>query len=115
METRQITQGHIYYLVMNGVYDRCEDRNVAAVSEDLNVLLSFYNENLLPYEERYRDDNHMYRSFKKGLLHNYNPVPFELTGVQNYDGLGIKDAWVDRDALYDIRSRYQWIGEQTYL
>lgn len=115
METRQITQGHIYYLVMNGVYDRCEDRNIVAVAENAETLISLYNDNLLPYDERYRDDMNRYRSFKEGILHNYNPVPFDLHSIESYDGLGIKDTWVDTNELYDIRSRFTWVGEQTYL
>jgi len=114
METRQITQGHIYYLVLNGVYDRCEGRNIVAVAEDLSELIKLYNNSLLPYEERYRDDSNMFRSFTKGLLFNYNPLPFELYGVQNYDDLGIKDTWVNVDELYDLRSKYHWVGQQSY-
>lgn len=115
METRQITQGHIYYLVLNGVSDRCEDRNIVAVAENLDTLISLYNNELLPYEERFRDDYGKYRSFRNGLLYWYNPLPFNLTGPEVYDGLGIKDAWVDSNELYNIRSQYQWVGEQTYL
>ena len=109
METRQITQVHIYYLVLNGVYDRCEDRNVVAVSGEPSTLISLYNENLLPDEERYRDELNRFRSFRKGILHDYNPVPFFLNSVECYDGLGIRDTWIDENELYNIQSKYHWV------
>lgn len=115
METRQITQCHIYYLVLNGVYDRCEDRNIVAVAEDPGTLISLYNNDILPYEERFRDEYGRYRSFKQGLLYGYNTLPFELNSPYSYDGLGIKDSWVNQDEVYDIRNRFAWVGEQSYV
>ena len=115
METRQITQAHLYYLVLNGVYDRCEDRNIVAVAESVEALVSLYNNDILPYDERFRDEYGRYRSFKQGILYGYNSLPFNLSSPENYDGLGIKDTWVNMDEIYDIRSRFNWVGEQTYL
>lgn len=114
METRQITQAHVYYLILNGVYDRCEDRNIVAVAESPETLISLYNNDILPYDDRFRDEYGRYRSFKKGILYDYNTLPFPLTSPTCYDNLGIKDTWVDTNELYDIRSRFTWVGEQTY-
>ena len=108
METRQITQIHIFYLVLNGVYHRCEGRNIVAVSDELSTIISLYNNNLLPPEERYRDDLGRYRSFREGPLHDYNPVPFQLYDVTNYDNLGIKDTWVNEDEIYNLKNKYHW-------
>lgn len=107
METRHITQGHIYYLLLNGVYDRCEDNNIVAVAESVEALNTFYKENLLPPEERYRDDYGMYRSFKKGPLYDYNPIDIGMYA-------GVKDAWIDVHELYDIQSKYNWVGPRSF-
>ncbi len=100
METRQIIQGHIYYLVLNCMYDRCEDRNIVAISEDRNKLINFYESNLLPYEERYRDETGMYRSFMKGPLYEYNPAMYE-----SLDDC-IKDEWFMLDDIDRIKMKY---------
>ena len=107
METREITQGHIYYLRLNGVYDRCEDSDVVAVAESVDALNSFYMENLLPIEERYRDEQNIFRSFKKGPLRNYNTIDMGMSS-------GIKDFWIDMTELSDLKSQYLWVGPQSF-
>lgn len=101
METRQITQVHIHFIVLNGVYDRCEDRNIVVVSDDKGKLKQFYYDNLLPHDNRFRDDTGIYRSFKEGPLYNYNPGygPEEI----------FKDEWISMDELNNVKSRYCFI------
>ena len=101
METRQITQVHIYFIVLNGVYDRCEDRNIVVVSDDNGKLRQFYYDNLLQYDQRFRDDTGIYRSFKEGVLYNYNPG--------NYPEEIFKDEWILMDDLDNVKSRYCFI------
>lgn len=101
METRQITQVHIYFIVLNGVYDRCEDRNIVAVSDDKNRLMEFYNNNLLPPDNRFRDNAGMFRSFKEGPLYNYNPG-YNLKEI-------FKDEWISMEELNNVKSRYYFV------
>lgn len=82
------------------MYDRCEGRSIAAVSDDRQKLIDFYNNNLLSYDKRYRDDGGMYRSFKNGPLHNFNPPMNEEF---------IKDEWVTVGELDRARQMYAWI------
>ena len=111
METRQITQVHIYFLLLNSMYDRCEARDIVLVADSKEKIYNYYNNNLLPDEEMFRDDNGYYHSFKSdSLLCNHNPLPFSLgLGEDCYDNLGIMDDWVEESSLYNIRSRYNWI------
>lgn len=111
METRQVTQVHIYYLLLNGVYDRCESRDIVAVADSKEKLHNLYNRELLSNEERFRDTNGYFRSFKSdGVLYNYNSIPFFTTGeYECYDDLGIKDDWIDIDSLPRLKSKYNWI------
>ena len=111
METRQITQVHIYFLLLNSMFDRCEGRDIVLVADNKEKIYNYYNNNILPYEERFRDDYGYLHSFKSGsLLYNHNPLPFHLGfGEDCYDDLGIKDDWVEESSLYNIKSRYNWI------
>ena len=109
METRQITQIRVFYLILNNVYDYCEGRTIVAVSDSREKLIGLYNDSLIPYEERYRDEGGMYRSFKKGLLYDFNPVPFVFDGATYaYDDLGIKDTWINESDLDDVKKKYIW-------
>lgn len=101
METRQITQVHIYFIVLNGVYDRCEDRNIVVVSDDRTKLIDFYHDNLLPNDKRFRDDYGKFRSFKEGPLYDYNPG-YILEDI-------IKDEWISMDDLGNVKSRYYFV------
>jgi len=103
METRQIVQGHIYYLLLNNIYDRCEERSLVAFSDDRNRLIDFYEQNLLPLEERYRDEGGMYRSFSKGPLYNFNCAMYEPLSEC------IKDNWLALDAIEEAKSRYLFV------
>lgn len=101
METRQITQVHVFFVVLNNIYGRFEDREIVAVSDDYQKLLDFYYSNLLPENERFRDEQGMYRSFANGPFYNYNPIMCE------YDGF--KDEWVSLEEYEKIKSRYYFI------
>ena len=101
METRQITQAHIYFLTLNCVYDRCEGRDIVAVSDEHQKLVDLFQAQLLPMEKRYRDDHGMYRSFEKGPLYDYNP-PYDM-------GEEVRDEWVDIEEVGRIQSRYHWV------
>ena len=111
METREITQVHVYFLLLNGVYDRCEARNITIVADSKEKIVNYYSQNLLPRDERFRDESGYYRSFRRdSLLYNYNDLPFNLNvNSECYDDLGIKDDWVELDSLDRIKSRYHWI------
>lgn len=100
METRQITQVHIFYIVLNSVYDRCEDRTIVAVSGSRERLLELYDSSLLPSDKRFRDDYGKYRSFKKGPLYEFNP---------SWDGDFIGDDWIPAADLDTVKQRYVWV------
>ena len=55
METRTITQGRIFILNLN-TFGRAEDTAIAAISDDYNTLASFYLDNLLPEDEKYKKE-----------------------------------------------------------
>lgn len=109
METRQVTQVKIYYLFMNGVNDRAEDGSIAAVSTSKDRLIAAYRENLLPQEERFRDEFHKYRSFKNGPFYSYNTL-FSLE-EQSPWGHGLRSEWVLEDELDNIRRRHYFVEE----
>lgn len=102
METRQITQVHIFFILLNPVYGRYEDREVAACALNAQDLVSFYNNNLLQPNERYRDEVGKYRSFIKGPLFDYNPN-------ESYDEMSVREVWVPIDDLNSLRAKYYFI------
>lgn len=110
METRTITQVKIYILVMNGVYDNAECGSVAAVSTSRDKLIEYYRSQLLPESERFRDEYGRYRSFKKGPLHDYNPL-YTFDTKSDMFGHGMVEDWVTEKELDNVTSRYNFIKE----
>ena len=110
METRTITQIKVYYLVMNGVYDNAEGGSIAAVSTSRERLMEFYNRQLLPTEERYRDDMGMFRSFREGPLHNYNPL-YSLNPNDSFHGHGLREDWMTMEEFGNVKHRYHYIPD----
>lgn len=108
METRQITEVHIYVLVLNtvGAAESCE---IAAVSDDYQKLVDFYNSQLLPVNERFRNNVGFFRSFKEGPLYDLNPCnSLELNDTSQFRH-GIHDEWVNANNLDWIRNQYYCI------
>lgn len=99
METRQITQGHIYFIVLNNMYAPAENKEIVAMSDDVDRLISFYQANLLPADQRFRDESGMYRSFMRGVLYDYNPPMSE----DIYES--IIDDWFPLDEIDIARSK----------
>ena len=103
METRQITQGHIYFIVLNNMYGTAENQEIVAMSDDKDKLIELYKNNLLPLGERYHDEGGMYRSFVKGIFHDYNPPMYE----EVYECL--KDSWVPIDEIEQAKSKFYFV------
>ena len=101
METRTITQVHIYYLVLN-TFGAAEDGAIVAISDERQKLVDYYNSQLLV--EGVRDSAGYYHSFEEGSLYNYNPCDIDRIGLY---GHGIHDEWVDENVYYNhIKDRY---------
>ena len=101
MEIRQITQVKIYILVLNNMYDRCEDGNIVAISSEYENLIKYYNDNLLT--DPIRDNEGYLHSFKEGGLYFYNPCySLEVGSVDSF-GHGIHFEWCTEDILYNGR------------
>ena len=108
MEIRQIAEVHIYVLVLN-TFGSAESCEIAAISDDYQKLVDFYNSQLLPMNDQFRDEFGFLRSFKEGLLYNLNPChSLELNDNAPF-GHGIHDEWVNVCNLDRIRSQYYWI------
>ena len=101
METREIRQVKVYFLVMNGVYDYAEGGSIAAVSTSKDRLLSLYNSEMLPDGERYR-------GFKEGPFFGYNPL---LSMYDSTFGHGLKEEWVTMEELENIKHKYYFVNE----
>ena len=110
METRTITQVKIYFLAMNGVYDSAEGGSIAAVSTGRDKLIEYYRSQLLPDNERFRDTYGRYRSFKKGPLHDYNPL-YTFDTKSDAFGHGLREEWIPEEDLYDVERRYHFVSE----
>lgn len=108
METRQITEAHIYVLVLN-TFEHAEERTIAAVSDDYQKLVDFYNSQLLSSNDQFRDELGFFHSFKEGPLHNLNPCHSLKLNDNASFGHGIHDEWVNVCNLDRIRSQYYWI------
>lgn len=108
METRQIAEAHLYVLVLN-TFGYAEESTIAAVSDDYQKLVDFYNSQLLPMNARFRDELGFFHSFKEGPLHNLNPCHSLKLNDNAPFGHGIHDEWVNVCNLDRIRSQYYWI------
>ena len=110
METREITQVKIYYLVMNGVFDSAEEGHISAVSTSKNRLTEFYNAQLLPIEERFRDDYGRFRSFRRGAFYDFNPL-YTFSADQDTFGHGLKEDWLTFDEFENVKRKYYFVEE----
>ena len=108
METRTITQGRIFILNLN-TFGRAEDTAIAAISDDYNKLVSFYLDNLLSEDERYRDDFGYRISFRSGPLQRFNPCHSIELNQLSYFHEGIYDIWIDVADLTKLQSEYYWV------
>lgn len=95
---------------MNGVWDSAEVGHIAAVSTSKDRLIEFYQSQVIPYDERYRDDMGRYRSFKQGPLYDYNPLP-TMDARNSAFGHGLEEGWIPIQDLDDIKHRYHFINE----
>lgn len=104
MEIRTITQGKIYYLVMNPVTDRAESGKITVMSDTKQRLIDFYNEQHVPVY----DDGNFRKVFKQGgPLEWYNPV-WSFDGLDTF-GHGIHVDWIDLENLPNLKGKYYFI------
>lgn len=108
METRQVTEYKIYLLALN-TFGPAEEVVPVAQSSDLQRLQEFYMDNLLPYEDRFRDDFGFLHSFKEGPLFNFNPCSSLEVGDVGLFGDGIHELWVSENNMYKAMSNYLWV------
>lgn len=114
MNRRLIDQTRVFVLALNA-FGRAEDHRIAAVALDYNALVKKYNEDLLPVEERFRDELGMMHSFRVGSpFFNLNPCASLVLNDLNYYGAGIHDEWIDTDKLRGTLSRYYWVDGYKY-
>ena len=94
METRQINQVKMYFLIMNSVYQRFEDRTAVVCSYEEKNIVDFYSNNS---REPYRDVSGFMRYFDEDSpLYDFNPVG--LIGVDNF-GHGVISMWVNEEEV----------------
>lgn len=108
METKNVTQYHVYLLVLN-TFGAAEEMNIAAVSTDYNHLVSWYRDQFA--DSRWRDDLGFVHSFKEGSpIQNYNPCSSTVLNQLGCFGDGIKDEWVDQSSFETIPGRFYFLG-----
>lgn len=106
-EFKTVTCIKLYLLYLNPMVGRAEDRSLAAVSDEFEKLLNFYNESLDPNPQR--DSSGYYHTFKEDSpLYWLNPQPFSAPGLNSL-GQGVDVDWVDVEALPEIKNRYFFI------
>lgn len=112
METRvrtvEITEYKVYYLVLN-TFGAAEDGEVVAAGFDLSEIQKFYHDELLPKDQRFRDEAHFFHSFREGPLFNYNPCGPIEPGYLSVFGHGLHEDWFTDTIVRNIRSNYRWI------
>lgn len=106
MEVRTITQCRIYVLVLN-TFGRCEDGAIAAISDDYNKLVNFYNSQLL--KEGFRDEGGWYHSFCEGALYSFNPCNSLTLNDCEWYGHGIHDDWIPITELENLKHSYFFV------
>lgn len=108
METRNVTQYHVYLLVLN-TFGRAEEMGIAAVSTDYDHLVSWYHDQFA--ESKWRDASGFIHTFKEGSpIENYNPCSSIVLNQLGCFGDGIKDEWVDQSSFETIPGRFYFLG-----
>lgn len=100
METRQITQVKIYFLILNMMRDRMEGRSMVATAYSKEALCNWYQSLLVPegYSDTESDSDYVktyHKSFQKGsALEWYNTTNLD---VINDWGHGVFEEWVNQE------------------
>lgn len=110
METRQVTEVHVYVLYLN-TFGRAEEGTVAAFSTDYDALVRFYSNQLC---EKWRDGAGFLHSFKEGSpLEHLNPCySLELNQLELF-GYGVHDEWISMDDFNRALAN-QYFVKETY-
>ena len=111
METREVTEVRIFVLVLNAIYDRCEDGAIVAFSDDYNRLVNWFIDQLADEPYRLEEENNRYlRRFKNDSpLRNYNP-PYSLAlNETDHFNHGIHDEWIGLDNLDRTKNRFRFV------
>ena len=104
METRTVTEGKIFYLVMNPVTDRAETGRITVMSDSKERLIQYYKDQSVPTY----DDGNFRKVFRQGgPLEWYNPI-WTFEGVDTF-GHGLKEEWVQLSSLDTLKYKYLFI------
>lgn len=111
METRQVTEVKLFFLVLNPMAGNAENSNCLAYSEEKPKLIEWYNRQIV---EPYQDDgiSHFsgeptkwHKTFAPGsILEWYNPL-FSLDEPNHY-GQGIIEKWVPIELFEQNKINY---------
>ena len=106
METRTITEAKVYYLVMNGIFQRAEEYSIIKASFEKQTLIDFYRaERCEPYKREY--NGIFYTLFFKegGPLQFYNPVhmiDYGQCDQLDIYGQGIHEEWIEINRAQEL-------------
>lgn len=106
METRTINEAKVYYLVMNGIFQRAEEYSIVKASFERQSLIDFYRaERCEPYKIEY--NGIFYTLFFKegGPLQFYNPVHMidhDQCDQLDIYGQGIHEEWVEINRAQEL-------------
>ena len=107
METRtteRIEEVRIYVLYLN-TFGKAEEGVIAAVSDDYNKLVNWYNEQFNP-EGRYSDNGYI-KTFKRGSSIEWNNPCRSLKLNDTYPfGHGIHDEWIPMEVFHSLSGRF---------
>jgi len=108
METRQITEVKMFYLVMNPMTSRVEDRQICCISYEKQRIVNWYKYHEC---ERYVEEanGHSWaKSFRKGcVLEWFNPI--DSFDRLNHYGQGICEEWVRQEQVEHLKIEYLFV------
>lgn len=105
---RSIQQVKLFLLVMNPMMGRAEDGEIAAISDDYDRLVSFYNASLLAEPVR-TPDNYLHFFREDTPLYWFNKVNTLEPNADTFFGHGIRTTWETTEDVPNIQSRFHWI------
>lgn len=109
METRTITQYHIYGLLLNDMRGCYENQHLVALASSREALADYLRMNRV---EPYYDENGGVDDY--GNSHSYYKVFAKGSPLEWYNGFehngNIIDEWLTEEKFADLRSRYTFIG-----
>lgn len=101
MNTRTVTQVEVWFLFLNPMVGRMEERSLVATALSKESMIEWYNQQVAP--ELWHDGRYNKTFIQGSRLEWYNPVSWMGGGFEPNDyGQGLFSEWVNEDIVHTM-------------